>query len=76
MKHFILQRKYVTHRGVPILKLAKDNPKKELKFEVNFQLSLTTRERFEMMFGKDAMKFLKFARKHERFKTPFIIKRA
>lgn len=62
-------------RGVPILKLTKDNPKKELEFEVNFQLSLTTGERFEMMFGKDAMEFLKFARKHECFKTPLIIKR-
>lgn len=60
---------------MPILKLAKDDPKKELEFEVGFQLSLSTAERFEMMFGKDAVAFLKFAREHERFKTPLIVKR-
>lgn len=60
---------------MPILKLAKDDPKKELKFEVNYQLTLTTAQRFRMMFGKDAMEFLKFAREHERLKTPLIVKR-
>lgn len=61
--------------SMSILKLAKDNPKKELEFEIKFQLSLTTAKRFEMMFGRDALEFLKFARKHERFKTPVIVKR-
>lgn len=60
---------------MPILKLSKDNPKKELEFEVKFQLSLTTKQRFEMMWGKDAMAWLKFARAHEHSKTPFIVKR-
>lgn len=38
-------------RPTRILKLSKDNPKKELEFELDYQLSLTTRERFEMMFS-------------------------
>jgi len=60
---------------MPILKLSKDDPKKELEFEIAYQLSLTVKQRFEMMFGKDAMNFLKFAREHESFKTPLIVKR-
>jgi len=60
---------------MPILKLSKDDPEKELEFEVNYQLSLTVQQRFEMMFGKDAMDFLKFAREHEFFKTSLIVKR-
>jgi hypothetical protein len=35
-----------------ILKLKQDNPKKELEFEIDYQLSLTTKQRFEMMFKK------------------------
>jgi len=35
-----------------ILKVKQDNPKKELEFEINYQLSLTTKQRFEMMFKK------------------------
>ncbi|MEK6590295.1 MAG: hypothetical protein AABZ11_06405 [Nitrospinota bacterium] len=36
----------------PILKLDKDDEEKELDFEINYQLSLTTGQRFEMMFKK------------------------
>lgn len=60
---------------MPILKLSKDDPKKELEFELRFQLSLTTQQRFEMMWGEDAISWLKFAREHEHTKTPLIIKR-
>lgn len=60
---------------MPILKLSKDDPKKELAFEVKFQLSLSIQQRFEMMWGRDAMSWLKFAREHEHTKTPLIIKR-
>ncbi len=35
-----------------IIKLAKDDPEKELEFELEFQRSLTTQQRFEMMFRK------------------------
>lgn len=36
----------------PILKLEKDDDEKELDFEIAYQLSLTTEQRFEMMFKK------------------------
>ena len=32
-----------------LLKLAKDDPQRELDFELDFLLSLTVRQRFEMM---------------------------
>ncbi len=35
-----------------VLKLHKDNEKEEISFELKFQMSLTTRQRFEMMFKK------------------------
>jgi hypothetical protein len=35
---------------MPILKLEKDDKEKELDFEIEYQLSLTTEQRFEMMF--------------------------
>jgi hypothetical protein len=37
-------------REVRTLKLGRHNEKKELQFELDFQRSLTTSERFEMMF--------------------------
>jgi len=36
----------------PILKLKKDDPEKELEFELAYQRSLTTEERFKMMFKR------------------------
>jgi len=33
-----------------ILKLPKDDPEREREFELEFLLSLTTQQRFEMMF--------------------------
>lgn len=35
-----------------ILKLKRDNPNKELQFELDYQESLTIQQRFEMMFKK------------------------
>lgn len=35
-----------------ILKSSKDDEEKELDFELEYQLSLTTEERFEMMFRR------------------------
>jgi hypothetical protein len=32
-----------------ILKLAKDDPEREFEFELEYMLSLTTQQRFEMM---------------------------
>ncbi len=37
---------------VKILKLSRDNEKKEIEFEISYQLSLTTEERFKMLFEK------------------------
>lgn len=36
----------------PILKLDHDDPERELAFELDYQLSLTTRQRFEMMIRR------------------------
>jgi hypothetical protein len=36
----------------PILKLESNDEDKELEFELDYQLSLTTQQRFEMMFEK------------------------
>lgn len=37
---------------VPILKCEKDDEKRELEFEIDYQLSLTTKQRFKMMFKR------------------------
>jgi hypothetical protein len=34
----------------PILVLENDDPERELEFELEYQLSLTTEQRFEMLF--------------------------
>ena len=39
-------------KTVRILKLDSDQPTKELDFELDYQLSLTVQERFQMMFKK------------------------
>ena len=36
----------------PILKLDKDDKEKEVDFELKYLVSLSTKERFEMMFKK------------------------
>jgi len=36
----------------PVLKIDNDDEEKELDFELAYQLSLTTQQRFEMMFEK------------------------
>jgi hypothetical protein len=66
----IMKRNYKTY----VLKLKGNNPKKELEFEIDFQSSLTTRERFEMMFKKsNQIKELLFKNGHR--KTFEVIKR-
>ena len=37
---------------MPILKLNKPDPDKEIEFELNYLKSLTTKQRFQMMFKK------------------------
>ena len=36
----------------PILKLDRDDPKRELEFELDYLMSLTTQQRFEMMIKR------------------------
>ncbi len=57
-----------------ILMLEKDDPQKELEFEVAFQLSLTVAQRYERMkkLFKQTMDTVK---KHDYPKTPEIISR-
>lgn len=58
----------------PILKLDKHNEKKEILFELKYQLSLSTRQRFEMMLKKS--KEIKDLLKKSGHRKPFgIIKR-
>lgn len=59
----------------PILKLNKHDEKKELLFELKYQLSLTTRQRFEMMF-KRTEELKRLMGKNGSGKTFQIIKRA
>ncbi len=57
-----------------VLKLLKDDEKKEIDFELGFLKSLTTKERFQMMLNKsEEMK--KMMRKHGYGKFTEIIKR-
>ena len=57
-----------------ILKLKKHNEKKEIDFELKYLSSLTTRERFEMMFEK-SRQMAAMLRRNER-RRAMIIKRA
>jgi hypothetical protein len=58
-----------------ILSLEKDDPKKELEFEVTFQLSLTSSQRYKRMI-KLFKQNKTFIKKNERQKTPAAISRA
>ena len=57
-----------------ILKLKKHDEQKELDFELDYLLSLTVSERFEMMFRR-SRQVKTMARKNGRRKTPKVIKR-
>lgn len=57
-----------------ILKLDGHNEDKELKFELDYLTSLTTRQRFEMMFRK-TREMLQLLRKNGHRRTTEIIKR-
>ncbi len=61
-------------RTTQILILEKDDPKKELEFEIQFQLSLTSSERYEIMdrLVKDGLELMV---QHGYSTTPKIITR-
>ena len=57
-----------------VLKLKKHNEKKEIEFELEYLTSLTTRQRFELMFRK-TREMLSLSKRNERRKVTKIIKR-
>ncbi len=57
-----------------ILKLDTHNEDEEIKFELDYLTSLTTHQRFEMMFRK-TKEMLSLLSRNERRKTTEIIKR-
>jgi hypothetical protein len=57
-----------------ILKLDKDNEEKEIEFELDYLASLTTRQRFELMFRKTT-ELLSLSKRNARRKVTKIIKR-
>ena len=58
----------------PILMLDKDDEEKEIDFELDYQLSLTADQRFQMMFQK-SRELGELLKKNEHGKSPQIIKR-
>ena len=61
-------------RMSPILKINSENPDKELDFELEYQLSLSVQQRFEMMFEK-SRQIAQILIDNGHRKTPAIIKR-
>jgi hypothetical protein len=57
-----------------ILKLDRHNEEREIEFELDYLTSLTTAERFQMMFQKTE-EMLSLLKRNERRKTTKIIKR-
>lgn len=57
-----------------ILKLDKDDPQREIDFELDYLISLTTRQRFEMMIQK-SREMVQLLRRNGHRKTTEIIKR-
>ena len=57
-----------------VLKLNKHDEKKEIDFELDYLLSLTTKQRFQMMFEK-SRQMAALLRKNGRRKTTKVIKR-
>ncbi|MCJ7728824.1 MAG: hypothetical protein MUO27_02945 [Sedimentisphaerales bacterium] len=57
-----------------VLKLTKPDEKKEIEFELDYQLSMTTKQRFEMMFGKSRQMASLLKRNWSR-KTTKVVKR-
>lgn len=57
-----------------ILKLDKHNEKKEIEFELDYLTSLTTQQRFELMFRK-TQEILSLLKRNERRAVAEIVKR-
>ena len=57
-----------------VLKLEKDDERQEIKFELDYLASLTTRQRFQMMAQKSREMILLLKRNGHR-KSPQVVKR-
>lgn len=57
-----------------VLKTRTDNERAEIEFELDYLLSLTTQQRFEMMLRK-SREMASLRRRHERRRTTQVIKR-
>ena len=60
---------------MPILKLKKSNPSREIEFELNYLKTLSTKQRFQMMFKKTE-EIRNLLKNHGYRKTSQVIKRA
>ena len=60
---------------MPVLKLEKDDEKREIEFELRYLNSLTTKERFLMMQNRSE-EIKKMLRKHGYRKSTEIVKRS
>jgi hypothetical protein len=60
---------------MPNLKLSKHNEEQEIEFELNYLASLTTQQRFQMMFKK-TQEMLKLLKQDGNRRSHQIIKRA
>jgi hypothetical protein len=61
-------------KNMPVLKLSKHNEEKEIEFELKYLMSLTTKQRFQIMFNKQ-QEILKLLKKNANRETTEIIKR-
>ena len=62
-------------RKTYMLSLEKDDPKKEMEFEIEFQLSLTEKQRYEIM-DRLVKEGLEFVRRNGYKNTPAIAARS
>jgi len=60
---------------MPILKLKKSNQSREIEFELNYLKTLSTKQRFQMMFKKTE-EIRNLLKDHGYRKTSQVIKRA
>lgn len=61
-------------RKMALLKLSEHNVDREIEFELKYLKSLTTKQRFQMMFRK-TQEMIRLLERHEHRKTTQIIKR-
>jgi len=70
----LAKQKLPKEKNMAVLKLDKHDEKKEVKFELDYLMSLTTRQRFEMM-SKKTREILSLLKRNGNRKTTQITKR-